>query len=43
LAGIVDYQDPYEGRQYDMMGFNYGAEYDRDGGYNHEQMGEEDA
>lgn len=43
LAGIVDYQDPYEGRQYDMMGFNYGAEYERDGGYNHKQMNEEDA
>jgi hypothetical protein len=42
LAGIVDYVDPTQGRDYDMLGFNYAAEYEAEGGYDNAQYGDDD-
>jgi hypothetical protein len=48
-AGITDYaQDPagaqaaQEGRPVDMFGLDFGAEYDAGGGYDHDEMAEDD-
>jgi hypothetical protein len=45
MAGIVDYSGAgaaAEGRSFDMMGFDYGAEYEVDGGYDNAQTAEDD-
>lgn len=42
LAGIVDYVDPTQGRDYDMLGFNFDAEYEAEGGYDNAQWGDDD-
>ena len=46
-AGISDYdaqnvEAANQGRPMDMFGLDFGAEYDADGGYDHEQMAEDD-
>jgi hypothetical protein len=40
-AGIIDYVAP-NGREFDALGFNYGAEYDTGGGYDNAQFGEDE-
>jgi hypothetical protein len=46
-AGISDYdaqnvEAANQGRPMDMFGLDFGAEYDADGGYDHEQIAEDD-
>jgi hypothetical protein len=43
-AGITDYDQGagVEGRPVDMFGMDFGADYDAGGGYDHDEMGEDD-